>query len=179
MATPAMWDPVPPGFFVYGAGGGWSTVFEQPKWQKNVVPDSYAVQAGIGRRTVPDVGMLADPFTGFVVGQTDPDANTYSEYTIGGTSLACPLFAATIAVAQQHAKRTFGFANPLLYKHQNAFRDIAPLATPEAVALPLDDGSVAAIAFDYNLQTIKTATGWDSITGLGVPNGKAFINNIK
>ena len=179
MATPAMWDPAPPGFFVYGAGGGWSTVFEQPAWQKNVVPNSFAVQAGVARRSVPDVGMLADPFTGFVVGQTDPDANTYSEYTIGGTSLACPLFAATIAVAQQHAKRTFGFANPLLYKHQNAFRDIAPLATPEAVALPLDDGSVAAIAFDYNLQTIKTATGWDSITGLGVPNGKAFINNIK
>jgi len=178
-AMPATWDPAPPGFFVFGAGGGWSTVFEQPTWQKNVVPNSYAVQAGVARRTVPDVGMLADPFTGFVVGQTDPDSGTYSEAAIGGTSLACPLFAATIVLAQQHSGRSFGFANPLLYKHKNAFRDIVPLNPKQAVVLPLDDGSVAAVPFDYDQQTIKTAEGWDSVTGLGSPNGKAFINNIK
>jgi len=177
--APATWDPAPPGFFVFGAGGGWSTVFEQPKWQKNVVPDSYAVQAGIGRRTVPDVGMLADPFTGFIIGQTDPASGTYSEGTIGGTSLACPLFAATVAVAQQHAKRHFGFANPLFYKHANAFRDIVPTNPPQAVALPLGDGTNAAVPFDFSGLSIKTAAGWDSVTGLGVPNGKAFLNAIK
>jgi subtilase family serine protease len=177
-ATPPTWDPAPPGFFVFGAGGGWSTVFEQPTWQKNVVPNSYAVQAGVARRSVPDVGMLADPFTGFIIGQTDPATGTYSEGSIGGTSLACPLFAATVAVAQQHAKKQFGFANPLFYKHQNAFRDITPLAQKQAVVLITSSGP-AAIPFDYDQQTIKTAAGWDSVTGLGVPNGKAFINNIK
>jgi subtilase family serine protease len=177
--TPAMWDPAPPGFFVFGAGGGWSTVFEQPKWQKNVVPSSYAVQAGVARRSVPDVGMLADPFTGFIIGQTDPASGTYSEGTIGGTSLACPLFAATIAVAQQHANRHFGFANPLLYKNKSAFRDIVPTNPPQAVALPLGDGTNAAVTFDYSMLSIKTGAGWDSVTGLGVPNGKAFISAIK
>lgn len=177
--SPAMWDPAPPGFFVFGAGGGWSTVYEQPKWQKKAVPPSYAVQAGIARRTVPDVGMLADPFTGFIVGQTDPASGTYSEYAIGGTSLACPLFAATMAVAQQHARKHFGFANPLLYKHPGAFRDIVPTNPPQAVVLPLGDGTNAAIPFDYPNQTIKTGAGWDAVTGLGVPNGRAFLNAIK
>jgi subtilase family serine protease len=177
--SPATWDPTPPGFFVFGAGGGWSTVFEQPKWQKNVVPDSFATQAGIARRSVPDVGMLADPFTGFIIGQTDPDSGKYSEGAIGGTSLACPLFAATMALAQQHAKKHFGFANALLYKHPGAFRDIVPNNTPQAVVLPLGDGTNAAVPFDYSLLTIKTGAGWDGVTGLGVPNGKAFISAIK
>ena len=177
--TPATWNPAPPGFYVYGAGGGWSTVFEQPKWQKGVVPDSFALQAGIARRSVPDVGMLADPFTGFIIGQTDPSTGKYSEGSIGGTSLACPLFTATIALAQQHSKRHFGFANPLLYKNKGAFRDIVPTNPPQAVALPLGDGTNAAVTFDYSLLTIKTGAGWDSVTGLGVPNGKAFISAIK
>jgi len=177
--TPPTWDPPAPGFYVFGAGGGWSTVFEQPKWQKNVVPDSFAMQAGIARRSVPDVGMLADPFTGFIIGQTDPNSGTYSEGAIGGTSLACPLFAATIAVAQQHAGRHFGFANPLLYKNKNAFRDIVPTNPPQAVALPLGDGTNAAVTFDFSALSIKTGAGWDSVTGLGVPNGKAFISAIK
>jgi subtilase family serine protease/predicted small secreted protein len=177
--TPPTWDPAVPGFFVFGGGGGWSSVFEQPKWQKNVVSDSYAVVSGVARRTVPDVGMLADPFTGFIIGQTDPASGTYSEYAIGGTSLACPLFAATIAVAQQHAHKKFGFVNPLLYKHPGAFRDITPVTPGQAVALPMGDGTNAAVNFDYQNQTIKTGKGWDSVTGLGAPNGAAFLNAIK
>jgi subtilase family serine protease len=179
ITTPATWDPTPPGFFVFGAGGGWSTVYEQPKWQKNVVPASYAVQAGVARRAVPDVGMLADPFTGFIIGQTDPASGKYSESAIGGTSLACPLFAATMVLAQQHAHKKFGFANPMLYKHANAFRDIVPTNPPQAVVLPLGDGTNAAVPFDFSGLTIKTAAGWDAVTGLGVPNGAAFIANIK
>jgi subtilase family serine protease len=177
--TPPTWDPAPPGFFVFGAGGGWSTVFEQPTWQKGVVPNSFAVQSGVARRSVPDVAMLADPFTGFIVGQTDPTSGKYSEGAIGGTSLACPLFAATMLLAQQNAGRHFGFANALLYKNPKAFHDIVPLSPLQAVALPLGDGTNAAIPFDFNEQTISTAKGWDSVTGLGTPNGKSFIAAIK
>ncbi len=178
--TPASWNPSPPGTFVFGAGGGYSVIYEQPKWQRGVVPDATAVVANIARRLTPDVGMLADPITGFIIGQTDPNTHTYSESAIGGTSLACPLFAATIAVAQQHAKRTFGFANPLLYKRRaTAFRDIVPNNVPQAAALPLSDGSVAAVTFDFPGLTIKTGAGWDSVTGLGAPNGQAFIDGVK
>jgi subtilase family serine protease len=181
-ATPATWDPTSgPGYYIFGAGGGYSVIYEQPKWQKGVVPDSTAIVANVPRRLTPDVGMLADPITGFIIGQSSPDGTNYSEGAIGGTSLACPLFAATMTLAQQHAKKTFGFANPLLYKKSKsgAFRDIVPNNVPQAVALPLSDGSVAAVTFDYPSLTIKTGAGWDSVTGLGAPNGKSFIDNIK
>ncbi len=48
--------------------------------------------------------MLADPNTGFLVGQSQsfPDGSIkYSEYRIGGTSLSSPLFAGVTAIADQ------------------------------------------------------------------------------
>lgn len=42
-----------------------------------------------------------------------PAGNYYGEYRIGGTSLASPLFAAMIALADQASGRTLGFANPI------------------------------------------------------------------
>ncbi|MDB4970370.1 MAG: serine protease [Myxococcales bacterium] len=176
VTTPATWFPAPPGWFFFGAGGGTSFVYEQPKWQKNVVPTEIANVPGTPARAVPDVSMLADPITGFKIGQTDPATNAYSEYAIGGTSLACPLFAATVAVAQQNAGKKFGFANPLFYKKRaTAFRDVKPSEQPQAVALP---GGIAVV-IDYQGLTIKTAAGWDNVTGLGVPNGKDFLKAIK
>jgi subtilase family serine protease len=174
--TPATWSPPPPGEFVFGAGGGTSLVYEQPKWQKGVVPTEIANVPGVPARALPDVAMLADPLTGFIIGQTDPASGQYIEGAIGGTSLACPLFAATVAVAQQNAGKKLGFANALFYKKRaTAFRDIKPAEVPQAVALP--GGIVATI--DYQGLSIKTAAGWDNVTGLGVPNGKDFLKATK
>ena len=174
--TPATWSPAPPGFFVFGAGGGTSMVFDQPAWQKGVVPDAIANLPGAPARAVPDVAMLADPITGFIIGQTDPVSNVYGESAIGGTSLACPMFAATVLLAQQNAGHKLGFANPTFYKVRSAgFRDITPPPGPQAVALP---GGIA-VTFNYDLQSIHTAIGWDNVTGVGVPNGKSFLKAIK
>ena len=58
-------------------------------------------------RVVPDVSALADPWTGMLVGETtlQPDGTTYtfSLSRIGGTSVACPMFAGIEADAQQAA----------------------------------------------------------------------------
>jgi subtilase family serine protease len=173
--TPAFWSPAPPGFFVFGSGGGTSVVYSQPTWQAGVVPDAIANLPGAPARAVPDVAMVGDPLTGYLIGQTDPASGTYSEFAIGGTSLSCPLFAATMALAQQNAKKKFGFSAPLLYKKRaGSFRDIAPGTTPLAVALP---GGIVA-TFDFNGLSIHTAAGWDNETGLGVP-GPDFLKNIK
>lgn len=173
--TPATWSPAPPGQFVFGSGGGTSVVYSQPTWQAGVVPDAIANLPGAPARAVPDVAMVGDPLTGYLIGQTAPAAGTYSEFAIGGTSLSCPLFAATMALAQQNAKKKFGFSAPLLYKKRNgSFNDIAPSATPQAVALP---GGIVA-TFDYNRLTIHPAAGWDNVTGLGTP-GPDFLKNIK
>jgi subtilase family serine protease len=176
-AGPGTWDP-PPGSWYFGAGGGTSNVYEQPKWQVGIVPAALANQPGTPARVVPDVGMLADPITGFVIGQTDPSSNTYGEAAIGGTSLACPLFAATMALAQQHAHKKFGFANALLYKasKSGAFRDITPLTSNEVAAIP---GGVAVTFDDEVGLAINVAKGYDNITGLGAPNGATFLAKVK
>jgi subtilase family serine protease len=166
-------------FFVYGAGGGASFVYGQPSWQKGVVPDSMANVPGAPARVVPDVAMLADPTTGFLIGMSG-GIGTYAESPIGGTSLSCPLFSATMALAQQNAGKKFGFANALLYKKRaSAFRDIVPLSTPEAAVVPTPYYGDALVTFEYPGISIHTAGGYDNVTGIGVPDGSAFLKAIK
>jgi subtilase family serine protease len=194
------WCPAPPGQFEYGSGGGVSILFPQPAYQKGIVPSGLADTPGVPARVVPDVSMVADPVTGFVVGSSQ-FTGTYQELVYGGTSLSSPLFAGTIALAQQRAKRSFGFANPILYKasKNGAFTDVVPLASPEAVTLepglvatfdfggadmPQADGgsilSPCGYYFFYDEQiSIHTTIGYDDVTGLGSPNGQTFLANVK
>ncbi len=181
-----IWWPAAPGGFGDGAGGGTSSVYVQPTWQEGVVPtslslfDPYPGTTAGPSRVVPDVGMLADPYTGFLVGETDPVAHTYSESGIGGTSLATPLFTASIALAQQHAGRHFGAANALLYKaaKYGALRDITPTATLQAVALPTY-GFLATFGYTGPENTNTCTKGFDNETGLGTVNGTTFLDALK
>jgi subtilase family serine protease len=120
--------------------------------------------------------MLADPVTGFLMGQTAP-GGVYQEFPIGGTSLSSPMFMASMALAQQYGKKTFGFANPAIYKayKKGAFSDVLPLASPQAVAVY--PGVVTT--FDYEATSIHTLVGYDTMTGLGAPNGKSFLTGLK
>jgi len=194
--TNGAWSPTPPGAYFGGAGGGTSRLFTQPAYQAGVVPDAIATAGGQRpqrMRAVPDVAALADPNTGFLVGQTQtfPDGSVkYGEYRIGGTSLASPLFAGFIALAQQHAGRTFGFANPLLYAHagSSAFHDIQQPASPMAVVRVNFNNSVDASAgysapslrtLDADgLLTIHVRAGYDDVTGIGTPNGTSFLDAL-
>jgi subtilase family serine protease len=171
------WAPPAPGQFLFGAGGGTSLVYEQPAWQAGIVPDDIANTPGAPARVVPDVAMLADPLTGFLVGMTTN--GTYAESPTGGTSLACPLFAATMALAEQHVGKSFGFANPRLYAaHDKAFRDIVPNSTPQGVVISRSQGNVFG-TIDYAGQSIKTAVGYDNVTGLGAPDGQNFLTALE
>lgn len=94
-----------PGRVHLGRGRGTSKTVPQPYYQKNVVPKALATaNNAAGNRVVPDIAAIADPNTGFLVGQTQtfPDGSEkYSEYRIGGTSLAAPVIAAVQALAQE------------------------------------------------------------------------------
>ena len=94
--------------FLYGAGGGFSSVFARPSYQNGVVHRRIAVG-----RAFPDVALDADPTTGMLVGETQvfPNGVSYDEYRIGGTSLASPLMAGMVADAAQHAQGRLGFLN--------------------------------------------------------------------
>jgi subtilase family serine protease len=160
-----------PGYFYAGAGGGVSTLFDQPAYQRHVVPASLSRQyGGDAARVVPDVAALADPYTGFAVGRTI--GGTYTVQTWGGTSLACPLFAAVQAVASTGRHTAIGFANPLLYSlaGTGAYHDVVPQRAPVALATP----SGSALITEDRDSSLLTSFGYDEVTGVGSPNGKAL-----
>jgi subtilase family serine protease len=173
--------------FTSGAGGGFSTLFGRPAYQNGVVPAT----APPGR-AVPDIAMLADPTTGMLTGETQkfPNGkNAFSEFRIGGTSLASPLLTGDEADAIQHAGGgRIGFANPQLYGlSQSAkppYLDIAKQHAGDAnvrvdFVNSVDDSkgliySVRTFGQDSSLVTTK---GWDDVTGVGQPT-QAFLSAL-
>jgi subtilase family serine protease len=156
--------------FYGGSGGGISLLEAQPSYQATAVPYYLATTLNLGsgyteplpnpQRVSPDVAMDADPYTGYLYGETfttagnaildhgcTPISSTeeYCEQAIGGTSLASPLMAGVMAVMNQkhnaEGQPLVGFANPLLYSagtgngvtFKNAINQI--VAPTEPVAL--------------------------------------------
>ncbi|NYE96175.1 subtilase family serine protease [Psychromicrobium silvestre] len=169
--------PLPGNIQAGGAGGGTSAVFDQPAYQKGVVPDALAN----GHRVSPDVSSLADPYTGMMVG-TSPiiDDSTlatgaYETGSVGGTSLAAPLVAGQAAVAQQFGGGALGFANPALYKLSKlvpgVFTDVKPSSAQNALSYTSALGNRYLVTFDQDT-SLKTTTGYDDVTGLGSVNYK-------
>jgi len=199
----SVWTPPPPGFLYFGAGGGPSARYRQPKYQRGVVPAR--LTNSVPMRVFPDVAMLADPDTGVPLGLTDPFIGSYVvQQGWGGTSLATPLFAATVALAEQRAGHRIGFANPRLYRlASRALRDIEPTRIPESVTdvgsfwLDTEDPSGLPVQVGICLNmppnscvidvttggplaphTLHSAPGFDNVTGLGVPKGEAFLEAV-
>jgi subtilase family serine protease len=185
------WCPTPPGTWIYGAGGGVSRIFGEPSYQVGVVADSVFTAQGRVGRAVPDIAAVADPNTGYLIGQTQtfPDGSVkYSEYRIGGTSLSSPLMAGIMALADQDAGSPRGFANPIFYQRLQSSGAVNDIVNPA--------GTVATVRTDYanfvdpsgglrySLRTfnqtlsLHTTPGYDDVTGLGTPNS-SFIDALK
>jgi subtilase family serine protease len=177
--TGTAWTPTPPGSWLYGAGGGVSRVFAEPSYQQGIVPTSVFAAQGRTGRAVPDVAANADPNAGYLIGETQtfPDGTVkYSEYRIGGTSLACPLIAGIMALADQSAGAPHGFANPVFYQNAGAFTDVvSPASTVAVVRTNYVNNVDASGGLTYRLRTanqtlsLRTAPGYDDVTGLGSP----------
>jgi len=193
------WQYTPPGlypdYYDGSSGGGVSTTYTQPFYQRGVVPYSLATHLPNGTtsktpmRVEPDVSALADPSTGILVGQTtlQPDGTTYAFALsrIGGTSVACPVFAGIEADAQQAARHVLGFADPAIYQRfgTGAYDDVTDH--------PLGPGYLAEVRNNYTDPSTKTGPlvtwlrtlgidgegaealpavkGYDDSTGVGSP----------
>jgi kumamolisin len=135
-------------------GGGISTAFALPDWQKNAnVPGS--TNPGHRRgRGVPDVAGIAAPGTGVVIITVDGK----HLHAIGGTSATAPMWAGLIARINQGLGAKVGFLNPLLYTRfsQGVLRDIT----------------------QGNIGAYQARTGWDACTGLGSPDGTKLLNAL-
>jgi subtilase family serine protease len=128
--VPPLNDPAQGGGFAGGAGGGESLTFARPAFQAGVgVPPN-------GNRMVPDIGWLADPFTGVEFVFTDPFVGPDPVVeVIGGTSLSCPMFSALMAIAAQKNNHVgLGQAAALVYNlPANAVLDITPVGSANNV----------------------------------------------
>jgi subtilase family serine protease len=178
-----------PAAYTTGSGGGTSRLFEQPFYQKGVVPDALSTKNQTGHkkgRVVPDISAVGDPNTGFLVGQTQtfPEGAHYDQYRIGGTSLASPVFAGIMAVADSLDHFHHGFINPVIYKLGSGNRAISDVQHVDGAVARVDyanavdatDGLIRSVrTFDYGNLTIHTTKGYDDVTGLGSPSGLLFL----
>lgn len=156
--------------WLYGAGGGVSSLFEAPAYQQGVTGSAY--------REDPDVAMDADPNTGMLIGETQTfsDGVYYDQYRIGGTSLASPLFAGMTALTFQHAGHGAGLLNPSIYGNQAAFKDVKG-SPPDAGVVRVDfaNSENASGGLLYSVRTfnqdgsLKVRKGYDLVTGVGSP----------
>jgi subtilase family serine protease len=191
-----------PAFFLgfqFGAGGGASGVFPRPSFQSSLsVPGN--------TRLLPDISWLADPYTGVEIIITDPTSGQLSVTVIGGTSLACPMFSALVAIASEKAGHGLGQAAQLVYSlPAGAVTDVTAVSSPNDVTGVIDGSTITADALAsplgnptsyfsalYNSPhstrwfvitfgtdtSLTTGPGWDNVTGVGTPNGLSFINGI-
>jgi subtilase family serine protease len=180
------------------SGGGPSVLWQQPAYQKGVVPAALAKAPGNRSqpvRSVPDVSAVGDITTGFSVGVlTFPKGKSPRLVLapVGGTSVASPLIAGMVAAAQQGQPRTFGFLDPVLYKlPRSAYSDPLPITSHSPAAWH----GVLCPAFYCGSEQLSTSDdqsnsmpgytgqvtlpGYDNMTGLGTPNGQVFITALR
>jgi subtilase family serine protease len=187
--------------FQFGAGGGPSLTFARPAFQAGLsVPGN--------TRLLPDIAMLADPFTGAEFIETV--GGVLGVGVVGGTSLATPMFSGIMAIAAQKAGHGLGQAAQLVYTlPAGALTDVTNLGsvndvtgtitTPsgttsesaDQLAAPLGNTtsyysalynspfSTRWFVITFGTDTsLTTGPGWDNVTGVGTPNGVNFVNAI-
>jgi subtilase family serine protease len=129
------------------AGGGGTSLFEAtPSWQAGAGGSFLGI-----RRGVPDVSLDADPASGY-----DVVINGVMTSGVGGTSASAPAWQGIWARAEGAHAGSLGFAGPVIYKTEPSasFRDVT-----------------------LGINTLFPATsGWDYVTGRGVPDISAFVN---
>jgi subtilase family serine protease len=145
----------------YGAsGGGFSTLYKRPGYQKGI--NTYGGHTGRG---IPDVAYDGDVNTGVLVvfGSNGPNSKQ-ALYVVGGTSAGTPQWAALVALADQVNNGRIGFINGGLYA----------LGRSSAYATLFHDITSGNNTF-MGIQGYNALTGWDAVTGWGTPNAYNLI----
>ena len=89
-----------------------------------------------------------------------------------------------MAVSNQLDHFDHGFVNPVLYQFTSRTKAITDVRHVTGGAVRVDynngldatDGTTTSVrTFDFQGLTIQTAPGYDNVTGLGMPDGLAFL----
>jgi subtilase family serine protease len=150
------------GAFDFGAGGGTSLFYPKPDFQSSL--------PGTMRQT-PDIGWLADPFTGVEIIQTV--GGQLGIEVIGGTSLSAPMFSGLMAIATQKAGHGLGQAAPLVYGlPAGAVDDVTQATVGTNVT-----GTVTNPAETFSADLLAGVTGDRASRSSGAPYISAIYNS--
>lgn len=142
-----------------GSSGGISSFYSIPSWQTNF--NMAPSQGSTIHRNIPDVALTADDVLVIADGGT--------EYSVGGTSCAAPLWAGFTALINQQAanigRASVGFVNPALYA----------LAATANYTNYFHDVTVGNNRWSGSPALFNAVTNYDLCTGLGTPNGTNLI----
>ncbi|MGH3395735.1 MAG: S53 family peptidase [Streptosporangiaceae bacterium] len=149
------------------SGGGRSAVFSRPAYQ-----DGVQSLAG-GARAIPDISMDASCGSSVAIYASYPGAGPSRWQTICGTSLATPLFAGVVAMADQVAGHPLGLINPAIYK-MVAARDpgLVDVTSGTNTVTGSRDGKVVTI------RGYPARPGYDLVTGAGTVNAADFVPEL-
>ena len=168
-----VWDEVL-GESTGAGGGGPSHVFPRPSYQ-------YLVPTGSGgARATPDVSMSAAANGGVLIYSSypttvegEPAPNSFSFW--GGTSVATPLFAGVVAIADQIAGHQLGLINPRMYALEHG---------PRSGIVDITKGNNSFSEFNeegdllFTVPGYEAHPGYDMASGLGTVDAPAFTHAL-
>jgi subtilase family serine protease len=148
-----------------GSGGGLSIFFTRPSFQdrvKSVTGDE---------RGVPDISMDASCKSGVAVYASFPTGGGWSG--ICGTSVATPLLAGLVALADQVAGHSLGLLNPALYAMEAAHaKGIVDILAGNNTATFTQGGK------QYTVVGFSARKGYDLVSGIGTVNAAYFVPEL-
>jgi subtilase family serine protease len=147
------------------SGGGRSIVFTRPSYQ-----DSAQRRTG-GQRGVPDISMDASCRSSVAIYGSFSAGGRWS--TLCGTSLATPLFAGIVALADQYAGHALGLLNPAIYqieaRHERGIVDVTKGNNTQTFT----QGGRR-----YTVRGFSARTGYDLVTGAGTIDAAYFVPEL-
>jgi subtilase family serine protease len=162
------------GFGTLSTGGGFSVLFDEPKYQQDAIDGGE--EEGHGGRGVPDVAYSAAVLHGVLVYLNIPGVPP-GFYRFGGTSAGAPQWAAITAIANQKARARLGFLNWAIYRigkvnkaYHASFHDITS-GTNSSLQFDSSNNPVTIIGFDAGI-------GWDATTGTGSPIAPSLVDYL-
>ena len=184
--------------------GGFSERVPLPAWQRPLVVGTSA-QRSYSRGTnlpavlpygrgFPDVALMA---SGPALSLGDNDEISAMGYRLvvngqligyaGGTSMAAPIWATIIAIANSRRKANqqppVGFINPLLYYLGGTLPDTGKFAALRGIAYGNSDIEFRVVSGQgrsehHTLAGYRAKSQWDPVTGLGVPQVKNLTDAL-
>lgn len=157
LSAPRVWNDqgtfAPP----QAGGGGLSVMFPRPSWQNGV-------ESIVGsHRGVPDISLDASCDPGAEIFTTFP-GNPAGLQNICGTSLATPMLAGIVALADQLAGHNLGLLNPKLYSlgARKAPGILDVTLGSNTVGIPTPGGSAVVVGYSAR-KGYDLASGWGTV----------------